>query len=594
MKFYVKLSVVLVLFYSCTNHKSIQNNLIEKVIQHFYSENKNEEVLRLTQAALIDNTLSTDNKTILSLMRVAAFCEIGQLNEAKQVLSHIDTANIFKSSKLKYWYNSIRGLYLFRKNDLPQAYEVLQTTLQQKYDDRADALNYRLLARILFQTGEVNKASSLLAQSTELFTRLGFTKSVAINQKILGRYYASKQNYGEALRYLSDSRDILMQTKDSLEIFYININLLDVYLQQGIFLKAKFYALESHKYLKKDDYQTISIYYNNLGEIEYKLRNFKESRFYYLNTIHLNKDYLSSTLRIGNANLGISKTYFEEKKYNESLQYAQKALIIAQKANLSQLAYSTNEQLLQIYTTTNQQENILTALRVKADYLENNSTAVVRNSDLIYQSTINLIASQAEADNLRNERRMYIFLIVAGVLFTIISLVYGFISWNLFRSRNQVLKSLVKKNLQIIDEERKLNEQLKVQLLAPKPTRKINDDKKYTQLYVEFIDWLLAGTNLTNKDLSVEFVSKELKTNRDYLAKALGEQNTRFTEVINKYRIELAMRIMSDKNDIRSKYTLSIIASEVGFNSMSVFIDAFKRQTGLTPAQFRSSDSLNI
>jgi len=61
------------------------------------------------------------------------------------------------------------------------------------------------------------------------------------------------------------------------------------------------------------------------------------------------------------------------------------------------------------------------------------------------------------------------------------------------------------------------------------------------------------------------------------------EQN--FFDFINSYRIEESKKIFSE--DPSNKKTILEILYESGFNSKSVFNIAFKKQTGLTPTQFR-------
>jgi len=157
-----------------------------------------------------------------------------------------------------------------------------------------------------------------------------------------------------------------------------------------------------------------------------------------------------------------------------------------------------------------------------------------------------------------------------------------------------VLKALVKKNLQQIADERKQNEQLQHQLNAKKSTRKATDEDKDFMLYNELNNWLLREKQYLRKDLTAEMVARELNTNRDYLSRAISSQQTQFNELINKYRIEEAMQILGNKCDKRNKYNINVIASDVGFKSMSVFIEAFRKQTAMNPAQFRATACNNL
>jgi AraC-like DNA-binding protein len=63
-----------------------------------------------------------------------------------------------------------------------------------------------------------------------------------------------------------------------------------------------------------------------------------------------------------------------------------------------------------------------------------------------------------------------------------------------------------------------------------------------------------------------------------------------FFDFINQYRVsEVKERIADPKND---NFTLLGIALESGFNSKSAFNRIFKKLTGQTPSQFKSSVSV--
>ncbi len=70
--------------------------------------------------------------------------------------------------------------------------------------------------------------------------------------------------------------------------------------------------------------------------------------------------------------------------------------------------------------------------------------------------------------------------------------------------------------------------------------------------------------------------------------------NQNFTEYINSFRIEEACKMLS--SDIYDNLTIEGIAYDCGFNSLSSFNSAFKKQMNLTPSQFRitKKNSLSI
>jgi AraC-like DNA-binding protein len=68
---------------------------------------------------------------------------------------------------------------------------------------------------------------------------------------------------------------------------------------------------------------------------------------------------------------------------------------------------------------------------------------------------------------------------------------------------------------------------------------------------------------------------------------ASGERN--FYDYINSYRLARVKKLLIDNPD------MSVIEAAFicGFNSKSTFNDAFKRDTGLTPSEYRRRRSVN-
>ncbi len=587
-------SIILVLFtillVSCPQRQQTFSPAVEQAIQLFYLENRNDEVLQLTNKIVNTQNYSFEDLTLIKLMRAAAFCENGLTDSAKQIINNLDSIRIIDNSTLSFWYNSIKGLCYFRSNQLPEAFNILTTAINKSYDDRAKALSLRLIARIHFSSGDANKASEWLAQSSDLFSKLGFDKSVAINNKMIGRYFASKKNVTEAKKFLKIAEQGLLQSYDSIEIFYIYINLLDVSQQLNNIEKAKEYAIKCAKYLgNKSDYQAIAILNNNLGEIDYLLKKYESSRNYYQKTLDLPKDYISSKLRQCFALLGIAKSYTDENNLHAALQYVNDAYTIDEKENFKLLKLNIRKQLAAIYKKMGNHILADKYMQEVVKQLEESENANEKNIETIYNATLNFIKLEAEAKKMKSDRKFFIFLTISGIVFTLLIVFYAVTTLILHRSRNSVLKALVKKNLQIIEDERKMNEVLRDKINSKKAQRKPTDEDKNLQLYNQLTDWLQTDNRFSRKDLSADLVARELGTNRDYLARAISQQNTRFNDLVNKYRIDYAVKILGNKCDKRSKYSLSYISTEAGFKSISVFIEAFRKQTGMNPAQFRAT-----
>ncbi len=77
-----------------------------------------------------------------------------------------------------------------------------------------------------------------------------------------------------------------------------------------------------------------------------------------------------------------------------------------------------------------------------------------------------------------------------------------------------------------------------------------------------------------------------MKLRPKLLSQAINEGlGKNFFEFINRYRIEEAKRLLTDPAD--KKITVLEVLYQVGFNSKSSFNTVFKKQTGLTPSEFK-------
>ena len=80
-------------------------------------------------------------------------------------------------------------------------------------------------------------------------------------------------------------------------------------------------------------------------------------------------------------------------------------------------------------------------------------------------------------------------------------------------------------------------------------------------------------------------VARRLGTSSRTLSRKLGDEGVTFAEILNELRLALAKRYLSDR-----ELPVSEIAWLLGYREVSSLTHAFRRWTGMTPREFRSSE----
>ncbi|WP_420573117.1 helix-turn-helix domain-containing protein [Kordia sp.] len=91
-----------------------------------------------------------------------------------------------------------------------------------------------------------------------------------------------------------------------------------------------------------------------------------------------------------------------------------------------------------------------------------------------------------------------------------------------------------------------------------------------------------------NPLISLSTAATHFGLSEGYISQLINKHtNTNFSTYINNLRIAEAKRILIDPN--YKDYTIVSIALEAGFNSKSVFYNAFKKNTGVSPSAYRKN-----
>ncbi len=116
---------------------------------------------------------------------------------------------------------------------------------------------------------------------------------------------------------------------------------------------------------------------------------------------------------------------------------------------------------------------------------------------------------------------------------------------------------------------------------------KITDEESKKKLN-QLKDLMRKQKPYLNPDLTIKDLSEQTNTHHKFLSQIINSQlGQNFYDFVNQYRIKEAQEIMIKNTD--EKMTILEIIYEVGFNSKSAFNNAFKKNTGKTPSEFKKA-----
>lgn len=107
------------------------------------------------------------------------------------------------------------------------------------------------------------------------------------------------------------------------------------------------------------------------------------------------------------------------------------------------------------------------------------------------------------------------------------------------------------------------------------------------ELKERILDVVVMQKKFKDKNYSARQLAKDLGTNSRYVSAVVNVRfRMNYTTFINKYRIEEAMSILTDKRygDLR----IEEVSDMVGFSNRQSFYASFYKFTGITPKEYRT------
>ncbi|WP_334168153.1 helix-turn-helix domain-containing protein [Phocaeicola paurosaccharolyticus] len=406
--------------------------------------------------------------------------------------------------------------------------------------------------------------------------------------KLASIYYLKRDIAG--LKYAQESYDLGHEMNDPSIIYQGAINTAYMYFMLKQNDKATKYVMEAEKLIKENEFYDQANTYNLLGNLLSELKEYPQAMNYYKEAMNDKKS--SPTASVVYAHIGYAKVLMAQNRYKEAIKILKQGLAISFARTNAVHRSAIYETISQCYEKLNQFDNALQyykVFRYENDSVFNKDKErdlselrfkydTERQENQIKQGRIEVVQKEK-----RIQQQTFILIIIVIVLLLL---------YYLYRRKNRLYISIVKQNQEAIKRENDM--QRHIEDLEQRCKAEVNSEKyAASSLSEEKSDELFRVLERTMREkkiykdnmLTKEKVADLLGTNRTYLSRIINEQsNLSFTHYINSFRIEEAVRLLSDPDN---DTPLKAISAELGFNSISTFYSLFQSSIGMTPSQYR-------
>lgn len=485
-----------------------------------------------------------------------------------------DSSGIFKN-----YYAYARDHY--KKNDFENALNYFNKALP--YADSAQIvkiINYR--GSINWMKGDYENAMREYNNALKQAEKIGRKDMQAYELNNIGMVYTEFNRYDKANEYYQKALALRKEIgdKDGTGMTYIRIA--GVYMADNKPDTAyQYYKNALNLFTKTENELYRSNALNGMGNALYEQKHFTKALNYHLEALEIREELKHIFLK-AESYKNLIKIYTALNQYNKATVAAEKGIYFAKqhgsKKLLKNLYYEKYEMEKKIKNDRLALESFELYTAYKDSLLTADAEKNIREIEEKYQTEkrkkeIEVLSLKTELDTQTIRRqKTRIFALSGGGGFVLISLL---VLTALYFQRNRAYKALVKQNVEIAQ----------LQKTQPDKTdkREISDSDKIIRRLENALE---KEKCYLNPHCSLEFLAKQIDTNRQYLSEIINSYfKTNFSRFINTYRVKEARKILTDEQF--DKYTMDALAEMCGFNNRATFNSAFKKETGLSPSFFK-------
>lgn len=450
-----------------------------------------------------------------------------------------------------------------------------------------------------FQSEQYAKSLSTYIKALRLAEKTNSDEDYFTSMRKIANVYAVYGDLERSLYYNTKAYEAAVKRNDVNMQSLLLTNLVGVsYLQKNLTQMKKF--LELQLKTPMDD-RVLWRYYQlcNQGYLSQLEENYKLGIFYHRQAFVFAIDHQMQPIYVADQLNEIGKAYMKNEEYEEAILSFLEAHKYAQDHNLKELDVNILRLLTQAYERTEKRDSVnlykSLYLSISDSLFDKRQFSIVQDSLFEYEKG----KTDKQISSLNTQLSHLLRIVLGSALLLAITISVVVIITRSNRRLKNAHRALIDRNAQLLRsvEENKILRKQYLENLKESEQSELESTAKRKEDYLspELRQILLTRittvmediTIISSSDFSLQTLANMVGSNTKYVSWVINDTYQKnFKSLLNEYRIREACRRLSDYEKY-GNITLQALASDIGYNSPTSFIQAFKRINSMPPSVYQ-------
>ncbi|MGN7757901.1 helix-turn-helix domain-containing protein [Chryseobacterium sp. 22532] len=335
---------------------------------------------------------------------------------------------------------------------------------------------------------------------------------------------------------------------------------------------------EANKNIAMRKNAQLSNIYVNLGATSSRQKKTEEAQNYFYKALAICKKYKFNNPVPLMAHTSIAKLFLSQKKYDSSMVYAQRGIVLEKEGHLPEVRRDLFEILYRASEAKGDKQNA----KKYTDFYMKLNDSIINAEKRGINTPVKIIIENKEKEKTNTVRS--IFIVSAVIL-----LVFTLTGWTYWRRKSKLShKKYDELITKIREENTQKAERKEFQKLSNENGSKslVSITDETAKSILQKLDKFEMSGKFLKKNINLPYLAGQLNTNTTYLSEIIKiHREKSFNDYINGLRISYITHKLVEDPRYR-EYKITYLAEECGFASSQVFVIHFKKITGFTPSYF--------